>query len=138
MRDEENFYGADRYWNCTTCLREFDVDTRRGYWCGYIRQDKWIGDGPGQQLPTGAPRNDDPQEKFPSVCPGYSTSLPEVIEASRALDWRRDGMLSEFFAGEPVPETAKTFIDLLSYEIRNVERHAYRAARIKGKKGTDG
>lgn len=132
MRDEENYHGADRYFDCRTCLREFPVDARRGYWCGYIRRDKWVGDGPAHYLPAGAPQD------IVTVCPGYSTTLPEIMEASRALDWRRDGMLAEFFAGDPVPSGARDCIDLLNYEIRSVERHAYRAAKAKGRRGADG
>lgn len=42
--------------------------------------------GPVRKLPNGALTND------PETCPGYTTSLPEVIEIARArLHWKQGG-----------------------------------------------
>jgi hypothetical protein len=42
------------------------------------------------------------KKPFPTVCPGYSTSLPETIEIARAHYWKRD--LRSFTDGEQPTE----------------------------------
>lgn len=115
-----------------------DRDTRRSWWCGWIPRSEWILDGgqglsSGPQLPAGFPSGNG-EEPFPSVCPGYSTILPAVVETGRALTWRREGNLSEFYDGQPVNETAKFYMDILASEVARVERHAIRFGVSEAKK----
>jgi hypothetical protein len=51
----------------------------------------------------------------PTVCPGFTTNLPEVVEASRArLHWNK-GQLAMRFGGEPTEAL------LLSIEVLEIE-----------------
>lgn len=42
----------------------------------------------------------DTEPAFPSVCPGYTTQLPEVIEAARAHNYFTKGELTQFCEGQ--------------------------------------
>lgn len=72
-------------------------------------------------LPAGFPEVDE--------CPGYAIRLPEVLEASRALSWKQDGLLSEYFDGDQITPLAKDAVDIMGAEIKEVEAHAIRVAR---------
>lgn len=122
LRDDNAPLAAEQYYSCHPCKRRQSARERAGLWCGYLPRSQWIGDGP--RLPEGAPES----ESCPSICPGYSTTLPEVLEAARALGWRQDGLLSEFFGGEPLGARMKLYIDVLLTQVRGVERHAFRVA----------
>lgn len=57
-------------------------------------------------IPAGATPSHvlEPDEKWPTVCPGYSTSLPEVIEAARSwLHWSKGALRA--FTGTSGPPT---------------------------------
>lgn len=59
-----------------------------------------------------------------TVCVGYTCTLPEVSEAARALGWRQDGHLKEFYDGEPLTPILKDALDILATEIKRVEAFA--------------
>lgn len=59
-----------------------------------------------------------------TVCIGYTASLPEVLEAGRALSWRKEGQLKDFYDGEPIPQLAKDCIDILDTELQRVQAYA--------------
>jgi hypothetical protein len=80
--------------------------------------------GMGFQLPPGAPES--------TVCPGYSTSLPEVFEAGRALCWRKDSQLRELYDQRITPRL-RDAMDIFNLEIRRVERHEMSMIRQKQK-----
>lgn len=61
-----------------------------------------------------------------SVCVGYTATLPEVLEASRALGWKRDGHLNEFYEGEPITEILRDAVDVIANECKAVEAYACR------------
>jgi hypothetical protein len=116
--------------------------TRASWWCGWLPRKEWItkslqGLAAGPPLPSAFPASlleGQGDEPFPSVCPGYSTILPAVSEAARALSWRKEGMLSEFFDGEPLNEVVKDALDILAEQVALVERHAIRYGMQKAKK----
>jgi len=87
--------------------------SRQGIGCGYE-----------PPAPIGVPvrpwdhsgRHEDRDVDPPSVCPGYSCGLPEVIEASHArMHWQK-GELVSFTRKPPRPElmTAITILELES------------------------
>lgn len=56
----------------------------------------------------------------PTVCPGYSTSLPVVIEAARArLSWSK-GSLEAFCGGEPPTDALIAAIEICEGAIGEV------------------
>ncbi len=58
------------------------------------------------------------------MCVGYTTTLPEVLEAARALSWRQDGHLTDLYDGEPVTPQLRDSMDVVGVEIKRVEKHA--------------
>ena len=69
-------------------------------------------------------------EDGPSVCPGYSTKLPEVREASWArLHWER-GSLREWARGEPTDQLIEA-IEVLEVQTSKVERYCFDNPRKK-------
>lgn len=101
--------------DCDTCLGEYPLETRRCFHCGWLREDEWLtGDRP-----------------FPeaSVCPGYSTRLPEVAEAARALSWSKRGGLAPVYGVRKLPQVAIDAIDIIEVARSEVEAKHYRELR---------
>lgn len=104
---------ANSYLNCDDCRL---VEVERALWrCGWMPEER---------------RMDDPGRPYPEteVCPGYSTTLPEVVEASRLLLWARRGQL-EAVAELPLPAAASLCIDILDGACNESEREGYRRMR---------
>ena len=57
----------------------------------------------------------------PSVCAGWLVALPMVVEATRAYGWAKNGLLSEFYGGFPLPRSLFDSIDVFSYEVEKVK-----------------
>lgn len=64
----------------------------------------------------------------PTVCPGYTTSLPEVHEAAMARKWAERGMLKDREDGD-VSTLMFAAIDLLDVGISEVEQAEMNRAR---------
>ncbi len=60
-----------------------------------------------------------------TVCPGYTTALPDVEEAYRALSWRRDGQLGELY-DVPLTSLLRICVDLADLAVKKQERDALR------------
>lgn len=58
----------------------------------------------------------------PTVCTGYSTSLPETIEIARAWKWWTKGQLDTFVDGAPVNDPLKVGIELFEAAVGAFER----------------
>ncbi len=73
----------------------------------------------------------DGMRPFPeaSVCPGYTTRLPEVIEAARALTWSKRGGLAPVYGPGRLPQVAIDAIDILESNINAVEARTFRERR---------
>ncbi len=94
---------------CVTCMESLSEEQRQLAGCGYAPQpperlrvfvEPWAGLGYTGPKPT--------------VCPGYSTNLPEVIETARArLHWSKGELLS-FTRGTP-SEALTTGIEFLEH-----------------------
>lgn len=110
--------GGGWYLTCDDCPH--DKQARRLIRCGWLPDAERVG-GMGEY--PGA-----------TVCPGYTTSLPEVYEAARALSWRRDGQLREFY---DVPLTAllRDCVDLLDAACKQQERDAMREQQNELERG---
>jgi hypothetical protein len=65
------------------------------------------------------------------VCPGYTTTMPEVIEAARALQWRNHGALVALYDDLPLPPTMAVAIDIVDAAVKDVEADVMRAAAEK-------
>lgn len=143
LKDDKAEQLAEQWYSCRKCLERVPRETRASWWCGWLARSEWVTESP-QGLRVGPPAapgfpldlfSSDDETPFPSICPGYSTSLPAVIEANRALAWRMEGSLSDFYDGAPVNETAKVLMDTLATERLLVERHAFRFSMEKAKGG---
>lgn len=62
----------------------------------------------------------DTEPAFPSVCPGYSTSLPEVIEGAIARSWWKNGELTQFCRGQAT-EALSGAINVVDNEINAMQ-----------------
>jgi hypothetical protein len=110
---------AEAYLNCAEC--PLDHQQRRGYRCGWLPEGEWRDDA----------------RPFPdsSVCVGYSTSLPEVIEAARLLVWANRGALSSYLGKRRLSAVAADCVDVLDGEVKSVEREDMRKRREAVKRG---
>lgn len=105
---------ANEYMNCELCRLD---ETERGLWrCGWLPEER---------------RLDVPMRPFPDadVCPGYTTTMPEVIEASRLLLWTRRGQLEAVVESLPIPVATSICIDILDGACRESEAEGYRRQR---------
>ena len=66
-----------------------------------------------------------------SVCPGYSTSLPQVEEVSRAHWWMEQGYLAERYEGEALTPQLMDAIEIYALEASKVR--AFAAPKPKGR-----
>ena len=60
----------------------------------------------------------------PTVCPGYTTTLPETIEIARAWRWWDKGSLDSFCDREPINPALKIGIELFAGAVASFERWA--------------
>lgn len=81
----------------------------------------------------------DREKKHPTLCPGYTTTLPEVIEIARARHWKAS--LETFVratSGDPralVPEPLLLGIELLDEAYNNAEAWEWEERERKAKGG---
>lgn len=72
------------------------------------------------------------------VCPGYVCSLPEVIEASRAHFFLKNGGLQQFTGTEPPSEALLLSVQVIESEADKLQAHLMREAERKSKAGHSG
>lgn len=114
---------ANAFLSCEECtLPAFE---RRLYRCGWIPESERI---------------DEPMRPFAefgaTVCPGYTTTIPEVIEASRLLVWANRGELRSYVGERRLPAGAMDAIDILDGEVKAVEREILNRRRDEAGRGT--
>jgi len=62
----------------------------------------------------------------PTVCPGYTCKLPEVIEAARLrVHWSK-GILDAVLGGEPASDILIDEIEILDDAVSHLERWLFR------------
>lgn len=87
------------YVRCSECLSTVDRATRATYRCGWMAQSEWV---PGlMPIPSDVPDRDSV-----TVCPGYSTTLPQVLETGRWYAWFEKGEIGlrlRALQDEPTP-----------------------------------
>jgi hypothetical protein len=94
------------------------TETRALMGCGYL---------PLAGKPSGRPPG---YEGELTVCQGYSTKLPEVIEASYARSWWEKGQLREWAEGEPTA-ALRVAIDHLNSQVHAAAAHSMEDDRKK-------
>ena len=92
---------------CDDCDRYNDRATKRVFRCGWLPEKERTG-GMGEYPGS-------------TICPGYTTSLPDVYEAARALSWRRDGQLRELY-DVPITQLLRDCVDVLDSSCKQTER----------------
>lgn len=88
-------------------------DVRPSLRCGWLPRERW--------------NLDEPPFPEATVCPGYSTRLPEVIEAARSLVWARRGDLAMLYGRKEIPAVAIDAVDILEGASNETERNTMRA-----------
>ncbi len=88
----------------------------------------WLADA--SEKACGSPFGPEPlpgwdwRDPYPTICAGYTSSLPEVLEAARALSWRKDGQLAELYDDHKTTQALRDAMDIVDVERSNVERFA--------------
>jgi hypothetical protein len=109
---------------------------RRLIGCGYLpllaSAQPWDGAELGRvpqsdELEQVDPAGHPPRLRLP-VCPGYACALPEVVEASHAILFKKDGELTQFCGGQATPELLRAITEL---EIQQAQVVAARRRREK-------
>lgn len=119
LEDDDDPF-AHEWMDCNACIRRTNEKTRALQGCGWLpKEDR------GDQFvqPDGFPQ--------PTICPGYSIRLPEVLEVARARAWRKDGQLRELYDGKPLTDLLKFYIDMMGAAEKDAENHRYRQIRKK-------
>lgn len=110
--------------NCTDCKAGTSEMVRQSMACPYEA-------APPEGLrPFVRPPDVEGATVTPTVCPGYTTSLPEVIELARAWDWREHGSLRDFCGGYPT-EATKRGVELFAGYVADL-KHKLMTPRSKG------
>jgi hypothetical protein len=96
-------------------MATYDRKMRQSWACGFELPDPRIAVMPwsGGYGYTGDP---------PTVCAGYTTSLPETIEVARAWRWWKAGQLTVFVDGATVTPAMKHGIELFDGTVNMFER----------------
>ena len=95
------------YLTCDDCDRYNDRATKRVFRCGWLPEKERTG---GMGAYPGS-----------TVCPGYTTSLPDVYETARALSWRRDGQIRELY-DVPLTQLLRDCVDVLDSACKQSDR----------------
>lgn len=100
--------------DCSKCMQAYPLHIRQGWACGHappappgVVVEAWSGLG----------YKGDP----PKTCPGYTTTLPEVIEIARAWRWWDKGQLAQFF-DEPPTDEIRLGVELFDGAVKALER----------------
>jgi hypothetical protein len=114
--------------SCEECKRTVNVETRQAMGCGWERPvadaRPWIPEswaernGPGWSL---------------TVCPGYTTELPCVLEIVAAHAQWKHGTLTEYLDGEPAHSVALDALSWFDSSVEIFKADAERAAAQKAK-----
>ena len=76
-----------KLFDCKTCKRGHERESRRHMRCGWIPESEWLADYPHHFMKTPSP------DHHETACPGYTTQLPAVHEVACCFAWREKGQL---------------------------------------------
>lgn len=107
--------------DCESCMQNNPPEIRQHMGCGYLLPLE--GDYHGWQPPAAKLgfRQNKKTVRLPTVCPGYSTNLPEVLEIVRGHRHWAKASLRDFCGGEP-SEALLIGIEVLESEINAVQQ----------------
>jgi hypothetical protein len=95
--------------NCEKCMRANNQIVRQGMGCGFEPAPPTSVPVMPWQPPMGSKGY---QGDRPKICAGYTTSLPEVVEASLAHAHWRHGQLAVFCGGAPTEDLMQAVLIL--------------------------
>ncbi len=103
-------------------MQTYDVQQRQLMGCGYEPPDPRLPAMPpsftGRE--PGADEFDDDGREIHPVCPGYLCGLPEVVEASHAHLFLKNGGLAQFCDGKPPTSMLRDAVTILECEYGRV------------------
>lgn len=108
--------------DCNACKEALSVESRRTLGCGYLSDTA--------EKPGGTPPGYDGPEL--TTCIGYSTSLPEVIEASRARFWTEKGQLLVWCDGEAPTPALRLAIEEMEIQANAALSHSMAESQKRG------
>ena len=98
--------------DCEKCMQAYSKPIRQRWACGY---EPLL---PGAEAWAGLGYKGEP----PTTCPGYTTTLPETIEAARAWRWWKNGELAAFTGRSPATDALKLGIEVFDGAVSAYER----------------
>lgn len=107
-------------------MKSNDLPMRRQMMCGFVPEDERI-DGQ-RWIPDRMDRKEVP------ICPGYTTSLPEVFDAAQNYDHYDSGQLMDALHGR-VPGTLWNAVAALRNSIRALDNYRSRETVRKMQEG---
>jgi hypothetical protein len=96
-------------------MTTYSIQVRQGWGCGY---EPAAADGAPVMPWSGLGYSGPP----PTVCPGYTTSLPETLEIARAWRWWSKSQLGIFVDGAKVHDVLKLGIELFDGVVVGFDR----------------
>ena len=109
--------------DCKTCMNQRSVESRQQMGCGYEKPSPFA--SPWVHTAFKRPADADPEKPYPTVCAGYTTKLPEVIEVARAhFHSERETFVS--LIGKRATPHLMTGIELMASEVNAVQTWSMR------------
>ncbi len=106
--------------NCTKCKEHYRYIERRKRSCGFIPTDEWI---ESDALGFGRPKIlTSDGVKHLDTCPGYTSQLPEVVEAASGWGWWEKGQLQLRYPDGP-PHMLMDLIE--AFHVANAQAQEY-------------
>lgn len=109
--------------DCKTCMKERSVESRQMMGCGYEKPSPFA--APWSHTAFKRPADADPDRPYPTVCAGYTTKLPEVVEAARAHFHSERETFSSLVGKRATPHLM-TCIELMASEVNAVQAWSMR------------
>jgi hypothetical protein len=121
---EKSAENARAFMDCRSCLRNVPKEARQLWNCGHLPRlplNQYAGPALECRIEPDA------------VCPGYSISLPQVIETSHAHAWWEKGQLRDFCEGEQPTELIRACVGILAGSLaESIDRAAAKKRRPDG------
>lgn len=111
--------------NCEKCMRDYPRSQRQEMACGY--EEPIAGALAWRHRGYACD-----EETQPTTCPGYTTRLPEVIEAARAYVHWEKGELGSFVGRKPPHRHLLTLVEVVAGEANAVNAWKMRNPKKEG------
>lgn len=112
--------------DCSGCQKSYGRDVRRSWGCGW--------EHPNPSAQPWSPSSMDPQwNGDDSTCPGYTSSLPQVVEVLRArVHWEKNAAAFESYCGGAASDQTLAAIEILEGAVHEAQHWAMNNPQSSG------